>query len=126
MIRRDDSTTTDMAITLEGGGVVTLNYAAGVQFPPGSVDAIAFIEALLFNDPSNMTRISLKDLRKDFPDDEDGDIDPGIGITRPAMFWVGPGQPGNTDLVSVSSYFTVRWYVAGEKYLFSSHRARRV
>jgi hypothetical protein len=120
LIRRDDSNTTDMQITLEGGGVVTLNYSVGIQFPPGSQGAIDFITALLFNDPSNMTRIRLNQLPNDDPD---RDTDPGIGITDPAMFWDGPGQPGNTDLVSVSSYYTVTW--DGEKYQFSSRRAQR-
>ena len=73
MIRTDASSTTDMMITLEGGGVVSLNYAVGIQFPEGSPDAIAFIEALLFNDPSNMKRQRIRDLAADDPD---ADIDP--------------------------------------------------
>jgi hypothetical protein len=119
MIRRDDSSTTDMNITLEGGGVVTLNYAAGVQFPEGSPDAIALIEELLFQDPNNMTRIAIKDLPNDDPD---ADVDPGAGLTDPAMFWSDPRGRPNDELVSVSSYYTVTW--DGERYQYSSRRAR--
>jgi hypothetical protein len=119
MIRRDDSTTTDMAITLEGGGVVRLNYTVGIQFPPGSQGAIDFITAMLFQDPSNMTRIAIKDLPNDDPD---RDTDPGAGLTDPAMFWSDPRGRPNDELVSVSSYYTVTW--DGEKYQFSARRAR--
>jgi hypothetical protein len=108
-----------MAITLEGGGVVSLNYLSGVQFTPGSPEAIAFIEQVLFESSSNMTRIAIKDLPNDDPD---GDVDPGIGITDPAMFWSDPRGRPNDELVSVSSYYTVTW--DGEKYQFSSRRAR--
>jgi hypothetical protein len=121
MIRRDDSSNTQMAITLEGGGVVTLNYSVGVQFPPGSQGAIDFITALLFQDPSNMTRIAIKDLPAADPD---ADTDPGIGITDPAMFWSDPRGRPNDELVSVSSYYTVTW--DGEKYQYSCRRARHV
>jgi hypothetical protein len=102
MIRRDDSSNTQMAITLEGGGVVTLNYSVGIQFPPGSQGAIDFITALLFQDPSNMTRIAIKDLPNDDPDK---DTDPGIGIADPAVFWSDPRGRPNDELVSVSSYY---------------------
>jgi hypothetical protein len=112
LIRRDDSNPTDMQITLEGGGVVTLNYSVGVQFPEGSQGAIDFIEAVLFQDPANMTRTAIKDLPNDDPDRD----------TDPAMFWRDPRGRPNDELVSVSAYFTVTW--DGEKYQYSSRRAR--
>lgn len=115
MIRRDDSTATDLAITLEGGGVVSLNYAAGVQFPPGSPDAIAFLEALLDQHPSNMTRVAIKDLPNDDPDK---DTDPA----RPSLFWTDPRGRPNDELVGQASKYTVTW--DGEKYQYSCRRLR--
>lgn len=115
MIRRDDSTTTDMVITLEGDSVVTLNYFSGVQFTPGSPDAIAFLEALLDQHPSNMKRTAIKDLSNDNPDK---DTDPA----RPSLFWSDPRGRPNDELVGQSSKYTVTW--DGERYQYSCRRLR--
>lgn len=115
MIRHDDSTITDLVVTLEGGSVVTLNYASGVQFTPGSPEAITFVEQVLNTHPSNMRRIALKDLPNDDPD---GDTDPA----RPGFFWSDPRGRPNDELVSQSSEYTVTW--DGERYQFSVGRLK--
>ena len=113
MIRRDNSTVTDAALEFEGGGVFELNYLSGVVFTPGSPEAIEAIRA--FIQDSHDERTTLNQLPVDDPDRT---TDPA----RPELFWDGPGQPGNTDLVSRSSIYKVFW--DGARYQYTSVRAR--
>ncbi len=113
MIRLDHSTDTDADIIFEGGKTFEINYIAGVQFTPGSPEAIAFLENAL------QAQTDVRQRLNTLPsDDRDRTIDPA----RPNLFWDGPGQPGNTDLVGRSTVYTVTW--DGEKYQYSSGRAR--
>ena len=118
MIRRDDSTTLDLVLTFEGGNTLSLNYLSGVQPTPGSSEAIEFIRQVIQDDHDE--RVSLKDLRKDFPDDPDGDTDPATE----SMFWSDPRGRPNDELISRSTIYTVTW--DGERYQFSSSRTRHV
>lgn len=102
-----------MVITLEGGSIVTLNYAVGVQFTPGSTDAIAFIEALLDQHPSNMTRTRIGDLSNDNPDKN-------TNPNRENLYWSNPRGRPNDELVGQASKYTVTW--DGEKYQYSCRR----
>ncbi len=47
MIRLDHSTDTDADIIFEGGKTFKLNYIAGVQFTPGSPEAIEALRAFI-------------------------------------------------------------------------------
>ncbi len=113
MISHDDSTDTDLDLTFEGGRITQLNYLAGVQFPPGSPDAIAFIEELLNSDPSNMRRTKIRHLPNDDPDK---DTDPA----RPDLRWSDPRGRPNDELIGQSTEYLVR-FSAG-KYQYSSRR----
>lgn len=114
MIRRDRSTSNGADLEFTGGTVINFQFS-GVQFPPGSADAIEMVRATIQNQLDE--RQKLNTLPNDDPDRQS---DPGL----PNLFWDGPGQPGNTDLVSRSLIVTVTW--DGEKYQFSCRRAGRV
>ncbi len=95
-----------------GGTTVTFpDTVAG----PGTKDekAVAFI-------PFLQDKLDFKQRLNILPnDDPDRTIDPGL----PWIFWVGPGQPGNTDLVSRADIIeNVVWN--GNEYVVTVRRAR--
>ncbi len=101
------------SIEMRVGGTTVLfpDTVAG----PGTKDekAIAFI-------PFLQDKLDFKQRLNTLPiDDPDRTIDPGL----PWLFWDGPGQPGNTDLVGRSDVIkNVIW--DGNRYVVTVWRVR--